>query len=407
MKIFSPSSPSRRYFLKTIGFIGITGIIVSFYKMSPFYPHSIMKNIYYKILKRFRSPVPNPPREGRMIFEFPQGWDGVSVEKAMNSRCSSDYDENQEREHWGVFDRKKTLSDEQVREIVKYAQIPRFTDRRVEINVHKNVLSFVIDNTASGLIREWMMVESGMFIQTVGLLCSAMGAGMRFNSQGIDGISISANDHLNIKLILDAMAPSYNGSYWIDVSPLDRRKLDQSNLPDPVRDGEKSLVSVLTSLKREQKGQTKFSENVLSQLLWSARGKVPHLYYSKPWGMTIPTWEGKQDITSVYYVSHNRWAQYENWNNKRPVHNLVEIKSPNEQAQSTIMKEFGSENGIIVIGRNEKTGRALWETGFQLQNMIIQANSLDIAFKAKLLVEKERDLISNIGLNDPVAVMII
>ncbi len=41
------------------------------------------------------------PEEGRLTF----------VELALNSRCTSDYDDNSHRFHWGLFDRQNTWKD--------------------------------------------------------------------------------------------------------------------------------------------------------------------------------------------------------------------------------------------------------------------------------------------------------
>jgi hypothetical protein len=89
-----------------------------------------------------------------------------------------------------MFDTTKKLSDAQIEKIIHLARIPRFTDKRVEIQSDRNMLTFVIENHASGLLRDWMMVESGMQQQAIGLVCAALGAGMVFRSLGADGTSI-------------------------------------------------------------------------------------------------------------------------------------------------------------------------------------------------------------------------
>ena len=37
----------------------------------------------------------------------------------------------------------------------------------------------------------------------------------------------------------------------------------------------------------------------VSQLLWAARGRTPHKYRGREWGMTIPTWAGGQNLPIV------------------------------------------------------------------------------------------------------------
>ena len=66
-----------------------------------------------------------------------------------------------------------------------------------------------------------------------------------------------------------------------------------------------------------------------------------------------------------------------------------------------------SDNGLIVIGKNETTGRALWEIGYQLMNLLVQAKSLDIGYNSFLLNEDQSKLISNMGVEGPAAVMAI
>ena len=57
--------------------------------------------------------------------------------------------------------------------------------------------------------------------------------------------------------------------------------------------------------------------------------------------------------------------------------------------------------------KNETFGRALWEIGYQLLNLLVQANSLDIGYKTILLNEKQKISLSNAGVKNSVAVMVI
>lgn len=70
---------------------------------------SFIRRLYYKIEDLFKSPVKLPPDSERLEVELPPESEAVSVEMALNSRCNSDYDENPNKFHWGMFDRRKKL----------------------------------------------------------------------------------------------------------------------------------------------------------------------------------------------------------------------------------------------------------------------------------------------------------
>lgn len=139
---------------------------------------SFIRRLYYKMEDLFKPSVKLPPDSKRLEAELPPEGEAVSIEMALNSRCTSDYDENPKRFHWGMFDGSRRLSETQIKRIIHLAKIPRFTGRKVEIQYEPNILTFVIDNHASGLARHWMMVESGMQQQAIALVCAALGVGM-------------------------------------------------------------------------------------------------------------------------------------------------------------------------------------------------------------------------------------
>ena len=68
---------------------------------------------------------------------------------------------------------------------------------------------------------------------------------------------------------------------------------------------------------------------------------------------------------------------------------------------------FSASYGLIVLGKNEAFNRALWEIGYQLLNLLVQAISLDIPYKAVLLDNKQKKLVTHSGIEDPVAVSTI
>ncbi|MBW2123571.1 MAG: hypothetical protein JRH07_17260, partial [Deltaproteobacteria bacterium] len=254
-----------------------------------------------------------PPDSEREIVELPDEGRTVSIEKALNSRCTSDYDEDPRNFHWGMFDRMKRLSEDQVHSVVELARIPRFTALDVGIRAKEGLLTFVIDNHASGIERDWAMIESGMQHQAVGLVCAALGVGMAFRNLGKDGKTLSDGVHATVNIQLDAMKPSYGASFWSDMPPVEKKPWQRGNLPDPARDGTIPLTGALERLKTEKGHGQQPTEESVGQLLWAARGRTPHFYKSRPWGMTVPTWAGEQGISSVYFVSERGVSKYVNW----------------------------------------------------------------------------------------------
>ena len=84
----------------------------------PSFSHSlyIFEKIIYRIEDILRPSPELPPDSERDEAELPDEGSTISVEKALNSRCSSDDDGNPRKFHWGMFDRTKKLSEEQDRQ---------------------------------------------------------------------------------------------------------------------------------------------------------------------------------------------------------------------------------------------------------------------------------------------------
>ena len=363
---------------------------------------SFIRRLYYKIEDLFMSPKELPPDSERLEAKLPPEGETVSVEMALNSRCNSDYDDNPKRFHWGMFDRINKLSETQTRRIIGLAKIPRFTDRKVEIQSDCNMLTFVIDNHASGLLRDWMMVESGMQQQAIGLVCAALGVGMVFRSLGEDGTTISDTDYASVKVKLDAMKPTYDGSFWSSSPPAGRKSLRRGNLPDPVRDGNKPLISTLEAVKIKNRSGRKSTDESVSQLLWAARGRTPHLYKSRPWGMTVPTSGGEQNASSVYLIRDDKLFKYVNWHKNRPTHSLETLGKIDLDLYNQLIKPFPFHNSFIVIGKNIDFATALLEVGYQLLNLVLQAQALGLGYEAVMLDENQKEIFRSVGIKDSV-----
>ena len=121
--------------------------------------------------------------------------------------------------------------------------------------------------------------------------------------------------------------------------------------------------------------------------------------------MTIPTWAGDQKISSVYLSSKSKLSKYINWADNKPTHSLREITRIENQIYAKLLESFAGRNGLIVIGKHEDHGRALWEAGYELLNMLLQAKSLDLSYRAHLLNEAQKIAVAKTGIDDPVAVL--
>jgi hypothetical protein len=393
----------RRTFLIIVGMLGL-GFMAIFSIESSF-----IKRLYYKIEGLFKSPAKLPPDSEKLEAELSPEGETVSVEMALNSRCTSDYDGNSKKFHWGMFDGSGRLSETQIKKIIHLARIPRFTGRKVEIQCERNMLTFVIDNHASGLVRDWMMVESGMQQQAIALVCAALGVGMVFRGLGEDGAAVSDTDYGTVKVKLDAMKPTYDGSFWSSLPPAGTKSWLRGNLSDPVRDGNEPLISVLENMKIENRSGRNSTDESVSQFLWAARGRTPHFYKSRPWGMTVPTSGGEQNASSVYLIRDDKLFKYVNWHKNRPTHSLETLGKIDLDVYNQLMRLFPFHNSFIVIGKNIDFATALWEVGYQLLNLVLQAQALGLGlgYEAILLDENQKEIFRSVGIKDPVSAFLL
>lgn len=363
---------------------------------------SLPRKIYHRILGFFGSRE-EPPDGNRTAAVLPAEGPGISVETALNSRCTSDYDGDPRHFHWGIFDRAGKLLPEQVGQIVSHAHIPSFTGGRPRIKVEESTLTFSIDQRAAGPTREWMMVESGMQQQAVGLICAALGVGYVFSTLGTGGTRISGEEFATVRIKVDPMKPSYDGKYWSTSPPAGSKPWKSGNLPDPGREGGKALLPVLKELKTSNNAGVHADTKRLGQLLWAARGRTPHYYKSDPWGLTIPTYQGIQTISEIQVLSGDRLSRYTNWKDNKPTHALEEVRKVNERAIKAVRDRYRPKNCFLILCRNEDLERALWEVGYQLLNLMVQAASLGLSYEAFLLDENGKRLFQDVGVKDPVA----
>lgn len=383
---------SRRLFIYITGMLALIALATN---LSP------VLEIIRRIQGKFIKAQELPPINQRIKTQLnPQG-ETVSVELALNSRCTSDYNGNQKIFHWGLFDPEKKVVADDIQHLIDRVHIPRFTDGLLKIKAEENMLYFQMADETDELKRSWMMIESGMQQQVVCLLCAAFGIGMVFKSLGDNGAKASDSIHSNTRIKLDAMLPSYNGSYWIDSAPEGWRPWLKGNLPSPNRNGKMSLTGLLTSITQNSPAKNKpANTSDVSQLLWAARGRTPHYYKSKPWGMTIPVSRGNQNITSVFLVRSKDLFRYSNFKNGRPTHHLEKLHAISDIISfDPDFQKPNTYNCQIILSINENTGRAYWEIGYQLINIILQASALKLLVSANLVDHSLRDAFLDIGID--------
>lgn len=365
--------------------------------------NSEMRVLFRKIKARLRSGANSEVIEARHPAVLPSDGERISVELALNSRCTSDNDGDPETFHWGMFDPSARLSPEQVNRIVRLAENCRIADGRSKVEAHNASLTFSLDAAGTRHEREIAMIESGMQQQAVCLTCAALGIGMVFESQGPDGTQASTEKFITTKMRLGAMKPSYNGAFWNASTPEKERPWVMGNLPDPTRNGRTPLLTALGNLRVANRNGAVTSTSNLSQLLWAARGRTPHLYKSSPWGLTIPTWQGLQNISSVYVAADSGLYRYVNWKNGHPTHRLEAEKNP--PRFDRLRDLLPSSNCFVILATNEPQARALWEVGYQVLNIVLQASALGIKYRTLVLSEQDQVAFSGVPVGTPTAMI--
>jgi hypothetical protein len=122
--------------------------------------------------------------------------------------------------------------------------------------------------------------------------------------------------------------------------------------------------------------------------------------------MTIPTWGGEQDISDVSVIWNGMLSRYINRRRgSKWAHALDTSDRVNPGAWTSLLKAHDPFDCFVVFGRNENSGRALWEIGYQLLNAMLQAVSLELKYRALLLNEHQRETFRNSDLKDPIAVL--
>ena len=384
---------SKRQVIKLIGIIGLISIGFNWL---------IIKEIIQRIFVNIAPKNQLPPENERNEYHFVAEGDNISVETILNSRCTSDYDGHPKIFHWGLFDRNSKLTKEQISTVTKLSQIPRLTQHRMEITINGNMLTYSFDNHIRGIERDWLMIESGMQQQATGLVCCALGVGMVFRNLGKNGSELNKENFATVRIKVEPMLPTYDGSYWNDKKPFGRKPWLTGNLPDPDRGGRVPLLKTIAEVNAVNYTDKKASKESLGQLLWAARGRTPHYYKSKPWGMTIPTWGGEEVISEIYVIYKLILYKYINWHSEkdRPTHSIKAIYKLNRKENKHLAIALNKYDNLIIFATSDEFARAHWEIGYQLLNIILQAKVLNIYYDIKLFNKKRRTELHKIGIKN-------
>jgi hypothetical protein len=258
--------------------------------------------------------------------------------------------------------------------------------------------------------------------EAVYLACTAMGMGTCINNQGINGTEYGEKTATATHIIME-MASSYKSGKSTTSAPgPEKAFVVGKNLREPLRDGDTECLPELPLLTSYNKTDSTATKHDVSQLLWAAKGRTPHLIrlhvWKMMWGLTIPTWGGGQDYTSVYLAEKDNLFRYINWTKDfSPLNRLLREKLKLTRGNPThdikLLRKIDIDTQIngfdraIVLCQNDKTCRALWEVGYMLENMFLQARSLGISYESKIFEDEEISHLASKGVPNSVAAMLL
>jgi hypothetical protein len=336
--------------------------------------------------------------------------EAASVEKVLNSRHSSDFDGNPKKNHWGAFIKNEFQSQIIMERVSRCCKVPQFSDGKLLKWFEDGYLFLGFEKTNDLFKTRSLHVESGMQQEAVYLSCTAMGLGACIHNLGINGTEYRDRFATARHLILDK-TDSYKTGKFSTATPGPEKPFKKGkNLSEPKRDSKIECLPELEQLTLLKSTGIQANETDISQLLWAAKGRTPHYIKSHPWGLTIPTWGGGQNYTNVYLVKESKLFRYVNWTTRflpfwwrvgNPTHDIKYVKNIN------ISSELHNANVGIVISRNEKTNRALWEVGYILENMLLRAKSLGISYKTKVFAEENIEKLKRNGISEAVVALLL
>jgi hypothetical protein len=336
--------------------------------------------------------------------------DIISVEKVLNSRCSCDFDGNPKNNHWGMFIKDKHPSQETIQHMLQCCRVPQFSGGKLSLWFEDEHLFLGFEKTNDPFNTRLLHVESGMQQEAVYLACTALGLGTCIHNLGVEGTDCKDRVATARHLILEKADSYEKGKFSIAPPGPEKPFRMGKNISEPGRDGHLECLKAMEQLTLSEGTGIHAGETEISQLLWAAKGRTPHYVKSHPWGLTIPTWGGGQNYTNVYLVKENKLFRYVNWTATfsplmwtlgNPTHDIKLLKNLN------ISSQLDGANAGIILTRNENTNRALWEVGYMLENMLLQAKSLGISYKSKVFTKAETEILARNRVSEAVAALLV
>lgn len=331
----------------------------------------------------------------------------VSIEKVLNSRCSCDFDGNPKNDHWGIFLEHHRLSQEIIDCILQCCNVPQYSDGKLLTWFDEKYLFLGFKKAQQPLKTRMLHIESGMQHEAVYLACTAMGMGTCIHNVGINGAEYKNKIATARHLILEK-ADCYPTGKFTTKAPGPEASFKPGRIfPEPARDGNVECLPELKRLTLLNNSSFSATEKDVSQLLWAAKGRTPHYVKSQPWGLTVPTWGGGQQYTDVYLIREKKLFRYVNWRRTlpflrgNPTHDIEFLNNVE------ISPQLEGANIGIILSRNEKTSRALWEVGYMLENMLLQAKSLGISYKSKVFGYNEISKLAEASVPEAVAAVLL
>jgi len=352
---------------------------------------------------------------------FKMARDIVSIEKVLNSRCSSSFDIGPRKSHWGTFLNRRPPNSI-LNRMLGCCNIPRFSEGKLLHWFNNEYIFLGFEKPNDPYTERVLHIESGMQQEAVYLACTAHGVGTCIHNQGINGTEYGKKIATVRHLIMETTDPYESGKFTTKPPGPEKPFKTGKNLSEPLRDSDTECLKQLENLTSFNKSGSSATDKDISQLLWAARGRTPHFIrihaWKLMWGLTIPTWGGAQDFTSVYFINDNKLLCYVNWTKKfsllnrlfrqkfkwtrgNPTHDIDFVKNPN------IHTQLDGANTAIILCQNEKSSRALWEIGYMLENMFLQAKSLGIYYESKIFKTGEISQLANRGVTNAVAAIIL
>jgi hypothetical protein len=343
----------------------------------------------------------------------------VSIERVLNSRCSSDF--GTRKTHFGALIDKHP-PDDVANYVLNWCNIPRFSDGKLLHWFKDGYLFLGFENPKDLHAQRLLHIESGMQQEAVYLGCAAERVGTCIDNQGINGTQYGKNMATASYLIMEMANPYEEGNFSTRAPGPKKPFVPGKNLTIPRRDGDIECIAQLPNCKSSSRCGSSANEKDVSQLLWAARGRTPHCVkinkWHLMWGLTVPTWGGGQNYTTVNLVRDGKLYAYLNWTKEFSLMNrLFREKlrwtrgNPTHEIRFDRNLDISSQmhgyDKAIILCQNENTGRALWEVGYMLENMLVQAKSLGISYESTIYSESEISQLGQIGVTNAVAALFI